>query len=1409
MKTSPPLQSIVSPDGGASRRHKRGVALVLVLGMLALIAVLVVAFLSNVTTELQSAKSYASGTDARGLADSAVNIVISQIQDATSTGTLAWASQPGMIRTYDNTGAAVAAYKLYSSNVLRPQGGYDAAGNVANEVPPTWTSNTSLFTDLNSPVSANGIKHYPIIDPAAVAPTASGNTALDGASTAIEGCYLDTTNAAVAVTGSQTNPLPMPVQWLYVLKSGSLVSASADPSSANTVLVSGASKSDPIVGRIAFWTDDETCKVNVNTASEGTYWDRPWADSAGSVASPTGYESGLAASMPVQNEFQRYPGHPATTSLSPIFPQLAGETKVQYNERIYGMIPRLSGGGSKSGTVRVTGATKALVPNTQRLFASVDEFLFQGLPPSSGTTRAINPSGPSTSFSQGDIERTRFFLTANSRAPEVNLFNKPRITLWPLQANTADVTAPTNSPNRNAADKLIAFCSTIGSGGKAKPYYFQRYNTYDPAKPNQLPAPSSQSPVDDWNNIPRNQELYQYLQSLTAAPIPGLGGSLSGNGGKFTTPVRDQILTEMMDFVRSEVNTYCTSGTNPYYYTPFNPSGGFVTGQGQIVPLVITPPGATYSTKGFGRFPTIIQAAIVLYRKDKLTITGSDGTTKTLPDDSASNGWGNNVVTLTGSSFTYSDFIPTTSAVNLGAVLILQPFHPTPGSPPWSPNVSFVVNGLEHFTANGHNMGFPVGTGDYGFSPAGAVNLVTAVDSMDNQTALNGLELFFQQPVRSPKTLLSATSQKSTAASLNAGIYPFCGNFQLTESGSTFTFSGETISVDIYPGILGTSGSLNQQTRVQRINMNFPQATLPVPTYARWATYAKPVSPATTGTTTIYDLEKDKRGNQFIDYSQRLSHLSDNGGNLPGTASGIAEPGQHPLLPLIVGNWEFNIFDTGDTVRSVETRYAGLGLGDYRMIAGLTNVPEDYFEGHGLKDTPKDGRKYSSSTSIIIHSLRINWPTDTSNCNGFYQGFGLPSSFPRGKLVPSANYLDPNGGDQARNATVPAVPFGLAGAFLPVKTGSTSGDWDTGSGYLIDGPFINKADEANSNASSMASGNFSLYYALGGNLSDSSQYIVETGASFSPNRQIASAVAFGSLPAGIDPSGVADPVPWRTLLFCANPAGGSLHPGFGLPASGVPPYTTPPDHAFLDLFTMPIVEPYAISDPFSTAGKVNMNYQIVPFTYLTRDTAVRAVLKSTNIMAVPASSASTYKWGGNAGGSTPPPDFRYTINPDEIKGTLAGFESRWTRGDIFRSASEICDIFLVPKDPIGTAQAAGNPTYGTMSNWWSQYLLTGDNVRESPYGNIYPRLTTKSNTYTVHVRTQALKKSVNTDPTKFVDGKDQVTGEFRGSFVTERYLDPNSDSLIGADGKTANETDEGAMVGPYKYRILSSKRFAP
>ena len=1431
MKPHTPLPHESTSHVNPLRSSHSGIALVIVLGMLVLVAVLVIAFLSSVSTELQSSKSYASGSDVRTLADSAVNIVISQIQDATTSGTVgasgtysfAWASQPGMIRNYDNGGHPVTAYKLYSSSQLRVSGSFNPVSNLSSEIPGTWASSPALYTDLNKPVTvgtgSTAVTHYPIIDPSAVAPSqALTGTALSGTYTPIEGCYLNSGSNIVATSASQSDPIPLPVQWLYVLKSGSV-----SPMVSGTVAGAGATLPDgtldTIVGRIAFWTDDESCKVNINTASEGTFWDRPMADGTAG-----GYEQTLNSSSPVQNEFQRYPGHPAMTCLSPIFPPLSGETDVQYKQRIYGIIPRLAGGGSLAGTQTVTGTTAPLVPNTQRLFASVDEFLFSGTSMDSGTRQA-NPSGPSSNFSQNDIERIRFFLTANSRAPEVNLFNKPRVTLWPLQANTANISDPIDAPSRNANDKLIAFCSTIGSGASAKPYYFQRYNTFDPTKvrgagsydPSSLqnPIPSSQSPSMDWSLIQRNQDLFTYLQTLIKTPIPGLGGSLAGASGKYTTAVGDQILTEMMDYIRSYVNTYHSKASNavstdtPYYtYAPFaaDASGnasGWVTGQGQVVPLVITPPGATYQTKGFGRFSTITQASLVFYRTDALQYVPNPATASSVPQDFPVSGVipGNITVldVVPGVPLTIPPFPPYTPPAasplatpprvpTMRAVLLLQTFNPSPGMPPWNGNFRCRVTGLDSLNVTMGGSSVPLGF------PASATNLVDGQGGANyyDTTALTQFEVSTEYYPNSLKTLGS----NSPGSATEEQFYPFfSGSIPLTAS--TFDISGSAnITVQIYSGYSNPNG-INPSDLVQTINMTIPSTStggvgLPIPNV--------PYSLVVGGTSSS--------SNQYTNYNTRLADPGFNSNSPP-----------HVIRNYIIGPLGLAPDYRGDTVRSVQARYgfAG-GGGDYRLIAGLATVPATYFEGHGLIDPTTDNLTYNStgSNAKLMHSLR-SYPStgseDNAKRNGFYANanYATGMTYPsvsHGRLVAQTLYLDPTPAGGARPSLAPVAAQGMKGAFMD-KAGTIPGDWDNGPGIHIDGPFINKADEGNSDIGWLVLGSY-----------QTAGTVVDTGASFSPNRQISSAVAFGSLPSGIDPSNPSSSIPWRTLLFCKNPASGTAHPGFGTQVSGTvaaPPYTIPPDNAFLDLFTMPVVEPYAISDPFSTAGKVNMNYQIVPFTYLTRDTAVRAVLKSTNIMAIPTQDGQFYKADYNGDGlvPNPPPDLRYNLNLDESAGTLAGFEQRFGSGDIFRSASEICDIYLVPQylmngTGITSTTALGPPTYSQMASWWPLFKLTGDNVREQPYGQIYPRLTTKSNTYTVHVQTQSLKKATNTPANQFIPSQDQVTGEFRGSFIVQRYLDPDSDSLVHIDGKTtANENDPDAMVGPYKFRVISTKRFAP
>ncbi len=134
---------------------------------------------------------------------------------------------------------------------------------------------------------------------------------------------------------------------------------------------------------------------------------------------------------------------------------------------------------------------------------------------------------------------------------------------------------------------------------------------------------------------------------------------------------RDQIFTEMVDLIRMGTNAYSADPAVPprYEYAPARQMPDAVSGETQIVPLVPPPltPGA--GTKGFGRFPTITEAALIFYAtSDK---DGQPDKTQAQPDG------------------------------NMRVVLVLEPFSPTSASWTWSPLVRYVVKGLNNFVING------------------------------------------------------------------------------------------------------------------------------------------------------------------------------------------------------------------------------------------------------------------------------------------------------------------------------------------------------------------------------------------------------------------------------------------------------------------------------------------------------------------------------------------------------------------------------------------------------------------------------------------------------------------------------------------------------------------------------------
>ena len=317
---------------------------------------------------------------------------------------------------------------------------------------------------------------------------------------------------------------------------------------------------------------------------------------------------------------------------------------------------------------------------------------------------------------------------------------------------------------------------------------------------------------------------------------------------------------------------------------------------------------------------------------------------------------------------------------------------------------------------------------------------------------------------------------------------------------------------------------------------------------------------------------------------------------------------------------------------------------------------------------------------------------------------------------------------------------GDRGPALPEITG----DFDNGLGNLPDGPYINRADDGHWAA---AKDPEKVPYF---------DNVSQTGAStppvsistFSAQRLLPSPVMFGSLPTGTRAQ-----VPWQTLLFRpqANHFGAK----------------TPPDHLLLDLFWSPVIEPEPVSQAFETAGKINLNHVMVPFTHITRSTALHAAMKSEAMTAIPDSAAATYKNGGQ-----PEDRFRHFI---DAAATLKLWQTNvFNTGSVFLTASQICEQPLVPEGLIAPGQ---QPSNEAVEDYWQTHRLTGDNSKERPYAHLYPRLTTRSNTFRVHFIAQSLKKARSTDPDVFDRTKDQVTATLRGSCLIKRELDINNPDI--------------------------------
>jgi uncharacterized protein (TIGR02600 family) len=1277
----------------APRKARRGVALICVLTVLVLLTILVVGFLIHARNTSTAVNYYRATAGTRMLADTAINLVQAQINQATDQGdnTHAWASQPGAIRVFNDSGELTQVRRLYSAATLTSSD----ANALQSDVPqPGWSASPALWVDLNAPAAdTDGRRHFPILDARApdTADSAGQIVAMDGFS--INNAP-DADDAILA---------PMPVRWLYVLQDGQIIAPDDASDTSATFENSGTapSRENPIVGRIAFWTDDNTCKININTAggqgvftgSDATqasraFWDTPSFASNDERGATVGLGNNFAQSQPVRGEYQRYPGHPATTNLQNALASLGfARMNTEDEDDFYSVTPRYNSGGSRGGTRYNTnsGVGAAINPSADRLYPSVAEMLFNTTV--SGAERnlaTLNP-GASDSELRRRVETANFFLTAHSRAPELNLFGQPRVSIWPVSSND-------NATYRTINDRMLAFAATItGTGASAgAPYYFTRAGNG-----------ATSSTIDI--ALPRNIALLNYLDRLAGTNIPGFGGSFYS---KYTERGARQILTEVFDYIR--VTNRFDMGIDPNnltvlapnrYAQRWTPWDGF--GFGMISPSRHT----GWNTQGIGAYPRLVEVTLQFIAVGQ----GGAKATTTFPPRPAQASIPVPLQVMSAGiiakdSAIDSDGNPPNDKTAIQAVVMLTFVNPAVSVIPADIWLRVKIEGLNGLTYKGDSLGFP---------SSASMNLHDHAGFMgsDNSGYWSAKSMFTYHNF-GPSTDMPHGHNSD---------FPFYSRIFLVDYNRQLLTTAQTMEIGdpLAPMPVPLTITLYDASGVnvvQTYRVDVPAFTAPVPTIPNF----------------------------------RLVGVGD------GWGDELSSPPGDGNQPPAYNRWGVNnrvargdngavYFDDKDVTRSMILAPA---WSDPRLLA-LNNVPAEAFTPHPWWSPTRN------------HAHYLFW----KGSNPFRGNSALSDNQQIGRLVRDAAYGLPG------NASAPVMRPGFNG----LADAGGQNDWDTGPGAFVDGPWINKADEGNMNAVDGNGDHFPYFFPNIG----ITQSLPD--AYFSPNRQIPSPVMFGSLPTGLNLSG-GTPRPWQTLLF--RPRYGT-HPGADAPA----------DYLLLDWFWMPVIEPYAISEPFSTDGKVNLNYQIVPFTYINRATALRAVLASVKASKLPANLINGYKHT-----ELVPYINANTRLPLNLDATISQFTDKFSNWEIFKSAAELCSLYLVPQGyELGGFRTQFNATDGT-----GDFAMIGDNLRERPYSHLYSRLTTKSNTFTVYYTVQTLKNA-NPDPTEWDETRGAVTGEYRGNTVLERYLDPNAGTRDFTNSANANYT----LESDYRWRVISNAQFAP
>lgn len=1095
--------------------------------------------------------------------------------------------------------------------------------------------------------------------------------------------------------------LPMPAEWLYVLEDGSLgtVDAGGRWTGEGT-----PSESNPIAARLAYWADDESTKINVNVASEGIPWDAPRAD--------TPRERDYAWRQPLTQEIQRHPGHPAQTSLSSVlYPgkfanhndpdKRLRETELKH---LFELAVRAAYRDPAEGTLTLDDDPWFLT-----------EASWKGKAHRLGFTHAHQLTG---------------FVTTSNPAPEITVHGFPRMSIWPLHERDA-------SPTRSAYDDRSAALSTLGE----IPYHFLRRD------------PSSHHAEFYALRNRHNVRLFKMIMDQVYERIPGYGRSLAAKYGARlsaenyaddTDYDKDHyaITLGMFDRIRSSNIADPTVG-DPYADVshPHGMGAGMVTSLNLMGRNLDEDDGssqhvarwdeASLEPLSAGRNFTLSEVALVAYvtTGTKIARWNDDGPTfenDTGPDREVLKRILANEHPGYRRQFSAADEGKTFYAVEVG--LLPELFSPAHGYPGKAPRQSLRLL-----------------TGGHGYR--GGV-------SWDHGLKLNGESLSLwghaienaDSPQKGP---LISTVESDV---LLTELYRFPGGWRSTGGlggprlmqFGTFTFDPEM------EGYHGGQFLANGQGP-----------------WSHW--YCQNLVVVEQGEDLVFTQDEPIQIAQYDAYAlgantsrlARVFHL-----RLAPPGEELRVPGPEPGTASYRG-WTRRIrqsssvaslFPTSFLLDRTETEVVkGLSVahGDHRHVAVKRIIPSELMTHHPLAE------KRRSSHSLM-------WSTINGNVRDTAATQGLESI--GRSLVEGVRYAydivpDFVGDPSRRSRFAPLLGDHYHFPIDPTRTR----DFDNGLAREPDGPYINSADHGDAipRASSLVDQKWPYFDHA--ELADVAPPPLATRFA---RRMAPSPVAFGSLPSAAQAN-----APWTCLLFRPNVSDPNRYPHLGERGHGmiwernrstldgleVPQMASvtddpalPPDHLWLDYFWMPTATHPGIASPLATQGKVNMNYQLFPYTHIKRATAMHAVLKAEEILAIPTAAGGTYK------STRDNPNWRHRIDAEE---TLKQFEARFAQGDIFLTESEICEQFLVPE---GQTWAPGAES---LRDFWNAHRLSGDNTLERPYAGLYSRLTTRSNAFRIHYRIQLIEKSPDSPADRFDPNSDRITDEKRGAKVLERILD--------------------------------------